>query len=59
MGIFKDILKDVCGVYKIFFTREPFIKGIMDEVKPKNYQKEIAENTKRIADLMAEQNKGK
>ncbi|MGN1201280.1 MAG: hypothetical protein ACI4R8_03390 [Candidatus Caccovivens sp.] len=50
------MLKEVNDVYKLVFMSDKCLKSFMDILFPKNYQKEIAENTAKMTKLLEEKN---
>ena len=46
------MLKNLSEVFKLCFGENIFIKSFSDAVSPKNYQEELAEETKKIAESL-------
>lgn len=42
------MIKEVKEIYKLAFVSDSFIKSFVDALFPRNYQKEIAENTEKM-----------
>lgn len=53
------ILKSISQIGKLAFGENDFVKSFMDESfwKKEDYEKTIAENTRKMADLQAERNR--
>lgn len=45
------MLKNLSKIFKLCFGDNSLVKSFSSAFSPKNYQKEIAENTKKIADV--------
>ncbi len=51
------MIKNISEIYKPIVMSDSFLRSFVNALFPKNYEKQIAENTAKLASLLKERNK--